>query len=116
MVYSRRQGDDEARLNRQQRGGEPEKQPATLRYAPSGRPSIEQLAAEQASTSLLVHVGATQNGHAARIFVNPRRFNGFAFMDTQRATIFLHSPWKRSLPDCGWVRFFELGTRVEDKR
>jgi len=36
-----------AKLNRQQRGGEQQKGPATVPYASSGHPSIERLTSEQ---------------------------------------------------------------------
>jgi hypothetical protein len=45
--YTRSGGEAVARLNRQQRDGEPENRPATVPYASSGHPSIEQLMAEQ---------------------------------------------------------------------
>ena len=45
--YTRSGGEAVAQLNRQQRDGELEDRPATVPYACSGHPSIEQLMAEQ---------------------------------------------------------------------
>src|ERR1039457_4174447 len=47
LVYSKRRGEAVAELNRQHRDSAPDDRPASLRYAASGHPTIEQLMADQ---------------------------------------------------------------------